>query len=143
VSAWWTDIIEERFCLCGAARQETFPYGTRPLVRRRHFAAWEAEHTGEGHGRIGLNAWQAARISRAWERTMTLEGLLDSALEHGSHAWRALEVAGLAEDTPDGPWPPNTKQPVGSAAYHLAAMLDYIKRAYDKAAQLHVEEHAT
>lgn len=36
-------IIEERFCICGAARQESFPYGTRPLVRRRHSSATKAE----------------------------------------------------------------------------------------------------
>ncbi len=62
---------------------------------------------------------------------MTLEALLDSALEHGSHAWRALEVAGLTPEEPDGPWPPEPHAPVGSAPYHLAAMLKYIKQAYD------------
>ena len=62
---------------------------------------------------------------------MKIKSQLDSALEHGSHAWRALEVAGMAEDMPDGAWPPDTHMPVGSAAYHLAAMLQYIKQLYD------------
>lgn len=60
-----------------------------------------------------------------------IKNTLDSVLEHGSHAWRALEVAGLAEDDPDGAWPPRTQQPSGSAAYHLAAMLRYVKQLYD------------
>lgn len=63
---------------------------------------------------------------------MTLESLLDSALEHGSHAWRALELAGLTPEQLDGPWPPEPQAPVGSAPYHLAAMLKYIKQAYDR-----------
>lgn len=70
MSPWWTDIIEERFCACGAARQEAFPYGTRPLIRKRHFAAWEAEHTGEGHGRVDMNTWQEQRIRQRWEATI-------------------------------------------------------------------------
>jgi len=136
-------IIEERFCSCGAARQEVFPYGTRPLVRRRHFAAWQAAHIGEGHEPITMNEWQERRIKQAWECTMTFEALLDSALEHGSHAWGALERAGLTPVVEDGPWPPEPQAPVGSAPYHLAAMLLYIKQAYDKISDLSVEEKAT
>jgi len=63
---------------------------------------------------------------------MKIKTALDNVLEHGSHAWRALEVAGLAEDDPDGAWPPQTKKAPGSAAYHLAAMLRGIKRLYDE-----------
>ena len=64
---------------------------------------------------------------------MTLEALLDSALEHSSHAWRDLEVRGLVVEQLDGPWPPGTEgMAVGSASYHLAAMIKYIKLAYDK-----------
>lgn len=61
---------------------------------------------------------------------MSIESLLDSALEHSSHAWRALEVAGLTPEMLDGPWPPNVSD-VGGAPYHLAAMIRYIKQAYD------------
>ena len=63
---------------------------------------------------------------------MRIKDTLDTVLEHGSHAWRALEVVGLADDVPDGPWPPEPNRPVGSAAYHLAAMLKYVKRLYDE-----------
>ena len=66
---------------------------------------------------------------------MTLKALLDSALEHSSHAWRDLEVRGLIAEQLDGPWPPSAEgAPVGSVPYHLAAMIRYIKLAYDKTA---------
>jgi hypothetical protein len=66
---------------------------------------------------------------------MTLEALLASALEHSSHAWRDLEVRGLVAEQLDGPWPPIAEgAPVGSAPYHLAAMIMYMKQAYDKVA---------
>jgi hypothetical protein len=62
-----------------------------------------------------------------------IEALLDSALEHGSLAWRALEKLGeVAEAADDAGWPPETAGlDVGSAGYHFAALLGYIKRAYD------------
>lgn len=64
---------------------------------------------------------------------MTLESLLDTALEHSSHAWRDLEVRGIVTEQLDGPWPPSADgAPVGSTPYHLAAMIKYIKLAYDK-----------
>jgi hypothetical protein len=65
-----------------------------------------------------------------------IKNTLATILEHGSHAWRALEVAGMAEDNSDGSWPPDTNFPVGSAAYHLAAMLKYTKRLHDELGSL-------
>lgn len=61
-----------------------------------------------------------------------IQSALSTALEHASHAWRALERTGQAENDPDGPWPPRTTRPVGSAAYHLAAMIAVIKRLHDE-----------
>jgi hypothetical protein len=68
---------------------------------------------------------------------MRFEALLDSALEHGSHAWRAIETnnIGAIDATYEG-WPPRATSGPGTAAYHLAAMLEYIKQAYDKVTSL-------
>ncbi len=63
---------------------------------------------------------------------MTFEALLDSALEHSSHAWRDLEVRGIVPEAPDGPWPPDVPCAVGSVGYHLRAMIGYVKQAYDQ-----------
>lgn len=71
----------------------------------------------------------------------TMKRTLETALEHGSHAWRALEVAGLAEDDPDGVWPPETQRPVGSVAYHVAAMLRYVKTLHDALGDLEDSRH--
>lgn len=63
--------------------------------------------------------------------------LLDTALEHGSHAWGALKVAGLVppEAIMDC-WPPDVPEGeqmvnVGTPAYHLAALLSYIWQAWN------------
>lgn len=60
-----------------------------------------------------------------------IEALLDSALEHGSHGWldieRRLNVQTKIKDV----WPPSVSNKVGSAEYHIAAMIGYIKQAYD------------
>jgi len=63
---------------------------------------------------------------------MTLESLLDSALEHGSHAWRDLERRGIVAEVEDGPWPPDVTAPVGDVSYHLAAMIRHVKQAYEQ-----------
>lgn len=52
--------------------------------------------------------------------------VLDTALEHGSHAWAALEKMGYAHRVADDGWPPTVDAPVGSAAYHFAAMTRYV-----------------
>lgn len=63
---------------------------------------------------------------------MRIKDTLDTVLEHGSHAWRALEVAGMVAEE-DVFWPPKaTGAAVGSAPYHLAAMLQYIKQLHDQ-----------
>lgn len=55
---------------------------------------------------------------------------LSAALEHAAHAWYALQQAGLAPETIA--WPPEASQGgVGSPSYHLAAMIRYVKSAYD------------
>jgi len=41
-------------------------------------------------------------------------------------------LGGLAVEVPEAPGPPQPNRPVGSAAYHLAAMLKYTKRLYDE-----------
>jgi hypothetical protein len=99
-----------------------------------------------------------------------LESLLDSALEHASHGWKALEHGIVycptcrnsydPKNEKPGPsgfricskcgglsipvshlsleqriesdiWPPKVNALVGTAPYHLAAMIGYVKRAYD------------
>jgi hypothetical protein len=64
VSAWWTEIIEDRYCICGAAARWAFPYGTRPIVRKRRCVKWEVEHQGEGHGLCDLETWRGVREVR-------------------------------------------------------------------------------
>lgn len=61
-----------------------------------------------------------------------VEAHLDTALEHFSHGWHAL-----GKDIPitlanEGFFPPEVIAPVGSTAYHFAAMSQSLKRAYDK-----------
>jgi len=56
---------------------------------------------------------------------------LEDILEHGSHAWRELEVAGLVPEDLDGPWPPDVRPGYPPMARHLAAMLKQVKRLYD------------
>jgi len=71
-----------------------------------------------------------------------LEALLDSALEHAAHGWSAFErETTVCRRNPDS-WPPQVKAPVGSAQYHLAAMLTYVFEAYSliRKEQDHTEE---
>ncbi len=58
--------------------------------------------------------------------------VLDTALEHGSHAWHALQKAGLAhvQDLERQTWPPQCTDEPGSAAYHMAAMIHYVFEVY-------------
>jgi hypothetical protein len=63
---------------------------------------------------------------------VTLEGIL----EHGAEAWALLRQAGLApaprEDGFDS-WPPELPHTeAGTIAYHVAAMIQYAKREYDR-----------
>ena len=66
---------------------------------------------------------------------------LESALEHASHAWVALERL-----TPTGKkgdsWPPEVDGPTGSAAYHLAAMIGYVFEVYQGIAKIYSGETA-
>lgn len=73
--------------------------------------------------------------------TNNLEALLDTALEHFTHGWLALEKAGMVDDKIKDIFPPQVKNPVGSAAYHFAAVADNVKRAYEiiRAEQEHTE----
>lgn len=69
-----------------------------------------------------------------------LEVLLDCALEHASHGWSAFErETKVNRLNPDG-WPPLVEAPVGSAQYHLSAMLIYVFEAYGLIAK--EKEHA-
>ena len=58
--------------------------------------------------------------------------VLDTALEHGSHAWHALQKAGLAhvQDVDRQTWPPQCTDEVGSTPYHMAAMIRYVFEVY-------------
>ena len=58
--------------------------------------------------------------------------ILDTALEHGSHAWNALRKAGLAHvrDEERQTWPPQCTDEAGSAAYHMAAVIEYTFEVY-------------
>ena len=66
---------------------------------------------------------------------MTMIATLETILEHGSHAWRALETSGVVPENPDGPWPPDVAADAPPIARSLAAMLRYTKRLYDELAQ--------
>lgn len=58
---------------------------------------------------------------------------LETALEHGSHAWAALLRDGIAHvrDEKRLTWPPECADPPGSAAYHVAAVLGYVWLAFN------------
>lgn len=54
---------------------------------------------------------------------------LDSALEHAAHAWNALcKDSGVSQGDQ---WPPKVEGPVGSSLYHFAAVIMYVKAAYE------------
>jgi uncharacterized protein YllA (UPF0747 family) len=59
-----------------------------------------------------------------------LEALLDSALEHAAHGWTALERETKVHRTNPDSWPPQVEARVGSAEYHLSAMVMYVFAAY-------------
>ena len=59
-----------------------------------------------------------------------LKTLLESALEHGSHAWRNAEEE-LGNLSWEG-WPPQVPHSEsGTLTYHLAAMIDKVYRAWN------------
>jgi hypothetical protein len=60
-----------------------------------------------------------------------LEALLDTALEHFSHGWLALEKQGLVTYKDPNVFPPSVLDKVGSASYHFAAVADTVKQAYE------------
>lgn len=60
-----------------------------------------------------------------------MEATLDAALEHASHGWHALEREMSVNRLNPQSWPPRVQAPVGSAQYHLAAMIDAVNRAYE------------
>ena len=64
---------------------------------------------------------------------------LDTALEHASHAWGALRKQGAKEKEPDM-WPPKSLDEVGSAAYHVAALIDYVFEVYQGIAKVYPEQ---
>ena len=72
------------------------------------------------------------QLAAATAEVGRLESMLDSALEHASHGWNKLEQEGYAPHSQS--WPPSTKDTiVVSGPYHIAAMIGYVKRAYDLA----------
>jgi hypothetical protein len=71
------------------------------------------------------------------EEREKLEALLDTALEHFSHGWLALEKQGMVTYKDPDVFPPFVSDEVGSASYHFAAVADNVKRAYDIIAAEH------
>lgn len=65
------------------------------------------------------------------ETVNKLEALLDTALEHFSHGWVALEKQGMVTYKDHNVFPPSVSDEVGSASYHFAAVADTVKRAYE------------
>lgn len=65
--------------------------------------------------------------------------VLDTALEHASHAWAAMSKAGAKEENPDL-WPPKSLDAVGTAPYHVAAMIDYVYSVYSGIARVYPED---
>lgn len=70
------------------------------------------------------------------ENVNKLEALLDTALEHFSHGWVALEKQGMVTYKNPDVFPPSVSDEVGSASYHFAAVADTVKRAYEIIASL-------
>jgi len=60
-----------------------------------------------------------------------MEATLDAALEHASHGWHAFEKETNVNRLNPDSWPPQVGAPVGSAQYHLAAMIGAVHRAYE------------
>lgn len=58
---------------------------------------------------------------------------VETALEHAAHGWNALKKAGdLPPDTDDRGWPPVVPhRHVGSAAYHWAAVIGYLRLVHE------------
>lgn len=54
---------------------------------------------------------------------------LENILEHGAHAWHALEVAGVVSE--GEVWPPDVRPSDPLPAQHLAATLSRVKALYD------------
>ena len=65
------------------------------------------------------------------ETVNKLEALLDTALEHFTHGWVALEKQGMVTYKDPNVFPPSVSDKVGSASYHFAAVADTVKRAYE------------
>lgn len=74
------------------------------------------------------------------ETVNKLEALLDTALEHFSHGWLALEKQGMVTYKDPDVFPPSVSDEVGSASYHFAAVADTVKRAYEIVAAEHSVE---
>jgi len=64
------------------------------------------------------------------ENINQIEATLDAALEHATHGWGALEKEITINQLNKGFWPPRVEAEVGSAEYHIAAMIDAVFRAY-------------
>lgn len=60
-----------------------------------------------------------------------MEALLSNALEHASHGWLAIEKEKTITHAIANCWPPQIKAEAGTAEYHVAAMIENVKRAYD------------
>lgn len=60
-----------------------------------------------------------------------MEALLSNALEHASHGWLAIEKDKPIVYTIPDCWPPQIQAEIGSVEYHVAAMIENVKRAYD------------
>jgi hypothetical protein len=61
--------------------------------------------------------------------------ILDTALEHASHAWARTDRPEEEKDW----WPPKTSAEVGTVEYHLAAMIGYVFEVYSGIAAIHPE----
>ena len=65
---------------------------------------------------------------------------LETAMEHASHAWADLRRHGLVDEVLPPRWPPEVTNPVGSAAYHFAAMSMYVQRVYEQIVRICPED---
>jgi len=59
-----------------------------------------------------------------------IEATIDAALEHASFAWKQLESETVVNRLNPDWWPPKVDAPVGSMAYHWAASVAAMHRAY-------------
>lgn len=59
--------------------------------------------------------------------------LLANALEHLSHVWAIMKAEEMTSQYDADSWPPVVSSQPGRLDYHVAAVIEYVKKAHDGA----------